>query len=202
MNRVRGRRYEGGPRKLNMKKVIATIIAFVVIVMIILSLKNLLGGDERNKDVSSLKTYISVLENNKWGVIDNNGNIVIDLVYDEMIIIPNRNEDVFVCTYDVDYNNEKYQTKILDENGKEILKQYENVEAIENNDGSTVWYEDNVLRYKKDGKFGLIDFEGNEILEPEYENIYALVGAENSLIIEKNGKNFILSSIDFYILCI
>lgn len=194
MNRVRGRRYEGGPRKLNMKKVIATIIAFIVIIMIILSLKNLLTGEEKNKEVSSLKTYISVLENNKWGVIDNKGNIVIDLIYDEMIIIPNRNEDVFVCTYNVDYNNENYQTKILDENGNEILKNYENVEAIENNDGSAIWYEDNILRFKKDGKFGLIDFEGEEILSPEYDNIYALAGAENSIIIEKNGKKGLLNN--------
>ena len=188
MNRISGRRYESGPRKLNMKKVIATIIAFIVIVMIILSLKNLLTGDEKNKEVSSLKTYISVLENNKWGVIDNKGNIVIDLVHDEMIIIPNKNEDVFVCIYNVDYNNETYQTKILDEEGKEILKNYTNVEAIENNDGSNIWYEDNVLKFKKDGKYGLIDFEGKETLKSEYDSIYALAGIENSLIIEKNGK--------------
>ncbi len=194
MNRVRGRRYESGPRKLNMKKVIATIIAFIVIIMIILSLKNLLTGDERNKEVSSLKTYISVVENNKWGVIDNKGNIVVDLDYDEMIIIPNRNEDIFVCTYNVDYNNETYQTKILDENGKEILKQFEDVEAIENNDGSTIWYEDNVLKFKRDGKFGLIDFEGKEILAPEYDNIYALASAENSIVIEKNGKKGLLNN--------
>ena len=42
MNRVRGRRYDDAPRKLNMKKVIATIIAFIVIIMVILSLKILL----------------------------------------------------------------------------------------------------------------------------------------------------------------
>ncbi len=194
MNRVRGRRYEGGPRKLNMKKVIATIIAFIVIIMVILSLKNLLSGEEKNKEVSSLKTYISAVENNKWGVIDNKGNIIIDLTYDEMIIIPNKNEDIFVCTYNVDYNNENYQTKILDEQGKEILKNYENVEAIENNDGSTIWYEDNVLKFKKDGKYGLIDFEGKELIEAQYDNIYALTGIKDSLIIEKDGKKGLVNN--------
>ena len=194
MNRVRGRRYEGGPRKLNMKKVIATIIAFIVIIMIILSLKNLLTGEEKNKEVSSLKTYISVLENSKWGVIDNKGNTIIDLEYEEMIIIPNRNEDVFVCTYDVDYNNETYKTKVLDEKGNEIFKNYENIEAIENNDGSSIWYEDNVLRFKKDGKYGLIDFDGKVLIEPEYDNIYALTGIKDSLIIEKDGKKGLVNN--------
>lgn len=194
MNRVRGRRYEGGPRKLNMKKVIATIIAFIVIIMIIVSLKNLLTGEEKNKEVSSLKTYISVLENSKWGVIDNKGNIIVDLEYEEMIIIPNRNEDVFVCTYDVNYNNETYKTKVLDEKGNELFKNYENIEAIENNDDSSVWYEDNVLRFKKDGKYGLIDFDGKIIVEPEYDDIYALTGVKDSLIIERDGKKGLLNN--------
>lgn len=194
MNRVRGRRYDEGPRKLNMKKVIATVIAFIVIIMIILSLKNLLTGEEKNKEVSSLTTYISVLEDNKWGVIDNKGNVIIDLTYDEMIIIPNRNEDVFVCTYDVDYNAETYNTKILDSKGNEILKEYENVEAIENNDGSSIWYEDNILKFKKDGKYGLIDFEGKILIEPEFDRIYALTGVEDSLIVEKDGKKGLVNN--------
>ena len=118
MNRVRGRRYDDAPRKLNMKKVIATIIAFIVIIMVILSLKRLLTKEEKTHEVSSLMTYISVVENNKWGVIDNKGNVVIDLTYDEMIIVPDRNEDVFICTQNVDYNNETYGTEVIDSTGK------------------------------------------------------------------------------------
>ena len=57
MNRVRGRRYDDAPRKLNMKKVIATIIAFIVIIMVILSLKRLLTKEEKTQDLEG-KTFV------------------------------------------------------------------------------------------------------------------------------------------------
>ena len=42
MSRSRGRRYDDDSRQLNMKKVIATIIVIIGIIMIVLSIKNLL----------------------------------------------------------------------------------------------------------------------------------------------------------------
>lgn len=193
MSRNRGKRFDDTP-KLNIKKVIATIIAIVVIILIVISLKRLLTNNTRNKDVSSLTTYVTVLENNKWGVIDNKGNRIIDTVYDEMIIIPDKNEDLFVCTYDVDYNSENYKTKILNGEGKEIFTEYNLVQAIENTDGANVWYEGNVLKFVENGKYGLINFEGKKILNPEYDNIYALTGIEKSLIIEKDGKKGLVNT--------
>lgn len=194
MSRVKGRRYNNEPRKLNMKKVIATIIAVIVIIMIIISLKNILTSEEKTKEVSSLTTYISVVENDKWGVIDNKGNIIIELNYDEMVVIPNKNEEVFIATYDVNYESETYKTKVLNETGKEILTNYENVEAIENNDGVNIWYEDNVLKFEKNEKYGLIDFDGKIIVDAIYDNIYALQGTENSIIIEKEGKKGLVNN--------
>lgn len=194
MSKSRGRRYDDDSRKLNMKKVVATIIVIIGIIMIILSIKNLFLGDEKNKDVSTVTTYLSVLENNKWGVIDNKGNIVVDLNYDEMVVIPNKTQDVFVCTYNIDYNNETYSTKVIDEDGNQILTEYNEITAIENSDGTNVWYEDNVLRFKKAGKYGLINFEGKVIAEPEYDNIYALSGVKDTLIIEKDGKKGLINN--------
>lgn len=195
MSRNKGKRHdEFRTRKLNVKKVIATIIAIIVFIMIIISLKNLLTVDKKNNDVSSLTTYISVLENNKWGVIDNKGNKIIDSSYDEMVVIPNENEDLFICTYDIDYNNETYKTKVLNKDKNEILTEYENVKPVENNDGSNIWYEKNCLIFNKNEKFGLIDFEGKVLLEPIYDKIYALLGIENSIIIEKDGKKGLANS--------
>ena len=194
MSRSRGRRYDADSRKLNMKKVLATIIVIIGIIMIILSIKNLFLGEDKNKDVSTLKTYLSVLENNKWGVIDNKGNIIVDLNYDEMVVIPNKTQDVFICTYNIDYNNETYSTKVINEEGEQILTEYNEITAIENSDGSNVWYEDNVLKFKKAGKYGLIDFEGKVIVEPEYDNIYALSGVKDTLIIEKDGKKGLINN--------
>lgn len=187
MSRSRGRRYDDTP-KLNKKKVLATIIAIIVIIMIIVSLKKLLTNTDNTKDVSTLETYVTVFENNKWGVIDNKGNKIVNLDYDEMIIIPDKNKDLFICTIGADYNSESYNTKVLNKDGNEILTEYEMVEPIENTDGTNIWYESNVLKFRKNGKYGLINFDGKEVLKPEYDNIYALPGIENSIIIEKNGQ--------------
>ena len=194
MSRSRGRRYDDDSRKLNMKKVLATIIVIIGIIMIILSIKNLFSTDNKTKDVSTLKTYFSVFQNNKWGVIDNKGNIVLDINYEEMVVIPDRTKDVFICTYNMDYNNETYSTKVIDENANTILAEFKDVEAIENTDGSNIWYEDNILKFKKDGQYGLIDFEGKIVAEATYDNIYALSGIKDTLIIEKDGKKGLINN--------
>lgn len=193
MSRSRGRRYDGTP-KLNKKKVFATIIAIIVFIMIIVSLKNLFSNNDNTKDVSSLTTYIAAYENGKWGIIDNKGNKVIDCNYDEMVIVPDKNKPLFVCVEDTNYSNESYTTKVLNEKGEKILTEYNNIQPIENTDGSTIWYENNILKYQKDNKYGLINFEGKEILAANYDNIYALQGIEKSVIVEKDGKKGLVST--------
>ena len=194
MSRSRGRRYDDDSRKLNMKKVIATIIVIIGIIMIILSIKKLLTGNEKNKDVSTLTTYVSAFKDNKWGVIDNKGNVIIDLIYDEMVVIPNKNEDIFICSYNLDYDNEKFDTKVINNNKDEIFTEYRKITAIENNDGINVWYEDNILKFEKNGKYGLINFDGKIVIEAQYDNIYALSGVKDTLIIEKDGKKGLINN--------
>ena len=192
-NRLSGRRFNPEP-KLNLKKVFATIMAVIVIIMIIISLKKLLTNSNDTNDTSTLITFFTIFEDNKWGVIDNKGNKIINNTYEEMIIIPNKNKDVFICTYDVDYNNETFKTKVLNENENEIFKEYENISAIENTDGKRVWYEENLLKYKKDNKYGLIDLDGKVVVSPEYDNIYALEGIDKSIILEKDGKKGLVNT--------
>ena len=193
MSRRSGRRYDDTP-KLNKKKVLATILTIIVIMMIGISLKNIILSENKTKDVSTLLTYIPVYSDEMWGVIDNKGNNIIKPSYEEMIIIPDENEGLFICIYDVDYNNETYKTKVINSEGNRILTDYEMVEALENTDGKTVWYEENVLRYMENGKYGLIDFSGKEIVEPIYDNIYTIEGIEKSLILEKDGKKGVINS--------
>lgn len=157
MSQSRGKRYDDKPR-LNIKKVLATIIAVLVFIMFIISLRNLLKPEDKPVDVASVTTYFTVFANNKWGVIDNKGEVVIETNYDEMIVIPDNTKDLFICTYDANYENGEYKTRVLDKKGKEILKDFEQVEAIENYDANSIWYENQILKYKKDGKIGLIDF--------------------------------------------
>ena len=95
----RGRRYDKEP-KLNFKKVFAVLIAVAVIVMFVVIVKSILTNDKlysENNEVS----YFSVLENNKWGVINSKGENIIPTNYEEMIIVPDSSKPVFLYTYDM-----------------------------------------------------------------------------------------------------
>lgn len=189
----RGKRYDTEP-KLNMKKVFAVIIAIVVIIMFIFIIKGLLTKNNENGKITS-KSYFSVYKDNKWGVINSSGNYIIDPSYAEMILIPNNKVGVFIVTYDIDYENETYKTKVLNEKNQQIFTEYEHVEAITNQDKTgSLWYEDNVLKVQKDGKYGLINFNGKEILETEYEEIIPIENIKNSFKIKKDGKSGIVDS--------
>ena len=181
----RGKRYDNEP-KLNMKKVIATIIAFIVFIMFILSLKNLLTKEEKPKDVVNVEKYFSAVQDGKWGVINSKGKEIVPLSNDEMVTIPNSAKDIFIIVKDANYADGNYSTKVVNKENKEILADYEHVEAIQNSSNSKIWYEDDVLTYMQDGKYGLIDFSGKKLLDAEYDKIYALPGIEKSVVIEKD----------------
>lgn len=183
----RGRRYDEEP-KLNMKKVFAVVIAIVVIIMFIFIIKGLLTKDNATGKIVS-KSYFSVFKDNKWGVIDGTGNNVIDPSYEEMMIIPNNKVGVFICTYDIDYGTGEYKTKVLNEKNQEIFTEFNKVEAIQNRDkNNNLWYEQNVLKVQKDGKYGLIDLTGKQVASVDYEEIVAISGIENSFKVKKDGK--------------
>lgn len=185
----KGRRYNRyAEPKLNIKKVLGVIIAILVIIMVIVSIANVIkNGKDKNKVKSY--SYYTVYENGKFGVINNDGETVITPEYTEIIAIPNKDIPIFVCTYDVNDQEGTYKTKIINQKNEEIFKEYSKVEAIDNFDSKqNIWYEDNVLRVQKDGKYGLIDFEGKEVLPCDYEEIVALKGVTNNLLIKKDGK--------------
>ena len=167
----RGKRFDESESKLNIKKVFAVIIAIIVIIMFIFIIKNLLTKDKNSGKITS-STYFTVFKDNKWGVIDSNGDTVIDPSYKEMIVVPNNKSAVFICTYDVNYETGEYKTKVLNQKNEEIFTEYDKVEAIQNKDNNNnLWYEENVLKVEKNGKFGIINLAGKEILPVEYDEI-------------------------------
>ena len=185
----KGRRYNNyAEPKLNMKKVLGAIVAILVVIMVIVSIVNVIkNGKDKNKVKSY--SYYTVYENGKFGVINNDGETVITPEYTEIIAIPNKDVPIFVCTYDVNDQEGTYKTKVINQKNEEIFKEYNKVEAIDNFDSKqNIWYEDNILRVQKDGKYGLIDFEGKEVLPCDYEEIVALKGVTNNLLVKKDGK--------------
>ncbi len=183
----RGRRYDAEP-KLNMKKVLAVIIAVVVIIMFIFIMRKMFTNEDAQGKITS-GTYFAVYKDNKWGVINESGLNVIDPSYAEIIVIPNNKVGVFICTYDINYETGEYKTKVLNEKNKEIFTQFDKVEVINNKDeNDNLWYEQNVLKVQKDGKFGLINLSGKNLVSTEYEEIVAILGVKNSFKIKKDGK--------------
>ena len=183
----KGRRYNKQP-KLNIKKVIAVIALVLVIIMFVIIIKSLLTKD-KDKGNITVTSYFTLYTDGKWGVIDSNGNIIINPTYDEMITIPDNKTDLFICMYDVNYDEGSYKTKVLNSKNKEIIQGYDIVEPIDNYDpNNNIWYEKDVLKVKKDGKYGLINNSGKELLACNYDDITKLVGIKNSYII-KQGDN-------------
>lgn len=183
----KGRRYEEN-RQLNMKKVYGVVGAFLLIIAICVITRIALTGDENDKITS--QTYFSSFYANKWGVINSKGENIIEPSYVEMIIVPNEKEDVFLCTYDVDYDNATYKTKVIDSSESEIYTNYDKVEALQNKDSSNnLWYEKEVLRVQKNEMYGLIELStGKTLLDCEYESIECLFGTENAFVVVKDGK--------------
>ncbi|MBR3254939.1 MAG: WG repeat-containing protein [Clostridia bacterium] len=187
MSRTRGRRFEQEP-KLNIKKVIAVLIAIAVVIMFVFIIKGILEKGEEHGRITS-KSYYTAFKDNKYGVIDSDGYLVVDPSYEEMIVIPNNKKDVFLCTYDVNEETGEFKTKALNSNNDEILKGYDLIETVSNKDeNDNIIIESNVLRVKKDGKYGLIDLDGKTLLNTEYEEITSLQGITNSIKTKKDGK--------------
>lgn len=125
--------------------------------------------------------YFVLKSGNTSGVIDKAGNLIIESNYDD-IKIPNPEKDVFVC-----YKNGT--TKILNSQKQEKLTDYQSVEPIQlKNITTNLMYEKTVLKYEKNGKYGLVSLEGKKITGPIYESIEGLPYKEGELLIKKDGK--------------
>lgn len=132
--------------------------------------------------------YLTLIKDEKVGVVDNKGNIIIEPQYVE-VQIPNPSKPIFVCFYDYNWETGVYRTKVVNENGTELFTKYNNLEAIGLVDVSTnMPYEKSVLRYQQDGKYGLIDLKGNAVTKPIYDSIEGLRNKEGELLISIDGK--------------
>ena len=191
----RGKRYDG-EQKLNLKKVFAVVIAIAVIIMFFIGIGKLFNKDSVAQEKAVALRYFPVYTNEKWGVIDSKGNTIIEPIYDEYIVVPDNSKPVFITTTDVNYEKGIYKTTVLNEKNEEILTGYDTVEAFENYDeNKNLWYEKDILKVSKDGKYGVIDTSGKEIVECNYDSIETLKGVTNSLLTKQNNKYGIIDNV-------
>lgn len=148
----------------------------------------------------------------KYGVVDWQGNEKIPFVYDEMLdfkrgnnsiakkngkfgVINNQNKEIFPFIYD-DINeldevenlkntyilSNKNEDKIVNSNGKILLSGYQSILPI--------FYDHSKFIVKKNNKFGIVDLQNKILLPIIYEEISDWVeyGPENRHIVKRNGK--------------
>lgn len=124
----------------------------------------------------------------KYGVINKDGEEIIDTNFD-MIQIPNPSKDIFVCMSNYNAETGSYETKIYNKNREELFTNYEKVEAISRQESlDNIPYEKSVLKYKENGKYGLINLSGEKITKPIYDDIQALEYKEGMLTVKQNDK--------------
>lgn len=170
----------------NIKIIIAIIILILLIIIGIFVVKNSFSKKEVVIKNEPYEYFTLNSSNGKLGIVDKNGNIVIEPEY-ENIYIPNQSKDVFIC-----YKDESNYS-VINKEGKDIFQDVGNVYSILISDTS-LEMEKNVLLYEKDEKFGLIDYDGKKITEPIYEEIISLPNKPGFLRVKKDGLYGVLDS--------
>ena len=128
--------------------------------------------------------YYVLEKNDKYGVINKEGTVVIEPQYDG-IKIPNPTKDTFICLV----NSENDTWKAVDSSNNQKWTSYNNVDAISIKAiTSLVPYEKNVLKYQEGNLYGLIDFEGNKITDAIYEDISSVDYKEGYLKVKEQEK--------------
>lgn len=173
-------------------KLIIFFIVLLILFAIFIYKSFVSNGYEIKFEEINERNYFLVFDD-KYGVIDKNGDIIVETDFD-MIQIPNPNKDVFICMNDYNTQTGNYETIVCNKNKEILFSGFEKVEAIrreENLDG--IPYEKNVLKYKQNGKYGLLDLNGKKITKPIYEDIQSLEFKEGMLLVKKDGKNGIIN---------
>lgn len=150
--------------------------------------------------------------NKKWGVISKDGNIIANVIYDEIVPI---GRNLFKIRI-----NQKWG--IIRNDGKLILDiQYEDIEdgnekavLVKNNNQWGLFIADNCkiiqphyesikpvpgyrYAYLQNGKWGAIDADGNELLPAKFDDITFSMGDKFNVIFDSKPGTIILSEMTF-----
>lgn len=177
------------------KKIRWIIIGIVAVIIIAISIMAIINEVQLHYKVEEISeyNYFTLEQNQKYGVIDKNGNIVIEAEY-EAVQIPNPSKAIFVCVKEYNENTKEYETVVYNEKKEVLLSNYKNIQAISiyTNVNSTP-YEKSVLTYKENGKYGLINLEGKQITKPVYDEISSINYKEGTFLVKQNELEGIIN---------
>ena len=170
-------------------KIVASIAIIVLIIAVVIIVKFTKKADKiQNIEDNAIMSYeyFVLSAGDNVGVIDKTGKKIIEAKY-QNVLIPNPQKDVFLCYID----DEKYE--ILNKEGQKIFSDFDQVETIYTL-SDTDEMEKNVLKYKKDGKYGLINLDGQVITEAIYDQIDTVMDKPGSILVKKDNKYGVLDS--------
>ncbi len=170
-------------------RIVSAVIAIIVVIIIlgIIVIINI----NKDKAVETIQKepyeYFNLYSlDEKVGVIDKEGNTIIESNYTN-IYIPNPSKDVFFCFT----NDEEY--RVLNSKEKDIFENYTLVMPIIVSD-TYLEFETKVLSYEENGKYGLVNFEGKKVTDAIYEDISSLVNKPGCIQVKKDGLYGVLNS--------
>lgn len=186
-NRERSNEFDFDENKKKIATIGGSIIGIVLIVLLIVFFSknrkvNFIENSETNSGITY--EYFLLTTEDKLGVIDKKGNVIINPEYDE-IDIPNPSKDIFICSNDDDTKH------IFNQSGDELFTDYENVQPIKSTT-ELAETEKNVLKYQKDNLYGLMDLDGNVLSEAIYDEITSLNDRPGRILVKQNDKFGIL----------
>ena len=174
-----------------MKKSAKTIIAIsIIIVLVVVAVIFII-----NKNKHKIEEYVKPEYNyftmysldGKVGAVDKTGKIVVKPEYLD-VFIPNPSKPVFVC-----YTTDSETYKFINDKGEELYKDYGDVTILQTSE-LNLDFEKNVLRFRKDGKYGLIDYDGNIVVSASYDELTSLKNRPGEILAKKNEKVGVLDS--------
>lgn len=179
-------------KNVDIKKIIIALVAVAVVATIAVLIINGVLSANKNYTLEEIAEedykYFAVYTDGKYGVLDENGKMIVNNTY-KNVIIPNPTKAVFICLKD----DGSYET--LNENGEKIFTDFSNVREIELNGANSIWpYEKSVLMYEENGKYGLINFEGKAITKAIYEEISSVKYKEGEILARKDEKYGVINN--------
>lgn len=170
---------------MNKKGLIFVVIIIILILIAVLCSVFLSKKKIRDRDYELLSvteyTYYPLEVEEKYGVINKDGTIVVNPDFDE-VQIPNQDKAIFVVKKDGLSN-------VINDKNEKLFTKFSEVTAVSgmSSIGEKI-YNNTVLKYKENNKYGLLDFSGEKITEPIYEEMKSLDDKYGEILIKKDGK--------------
>lgn len=168
--------------------IILVIVLAVVTFCVILNLNKTVEVAAEPVEKIPYNYFVLYTVENKAGVVDKTGKTVVSAKYTD-IYIPNASKAVFLC-YDEDNN-----FVVLNEKEEKIYTDFDEVSYLETSEATELVLESKVLRYSKDGLFGVLSIDGNILTEPIYEMITSLKNKPGVLLVKQEGKYGVIDTL-------